>query len=260
MPPPSIDYLNERRESEPASGGVNHKARENATYQRAIRERDAMSEKEIKGRLCCTECGRLADVASGCDCGADYKYLSAGDLAAAAVKAHPDKSDRAIADEIGISAMTVGRARAKAATVTNVTVEKRTDKNGVARKLPERKPPPDLSQMKKQGVEGPVTKVGFGMAQRVDRTAEVAKAIQEGHALYDEIERLMKLFEDALPETLKKLQASGVAMDSLVIPLTQMMTASWISAAVGRAKAAVVDQQSAAPPAQATVEGTSTTH
>jgi len=78
---------------------------------------------------------------ASCNCGAGY--VPAGQRAAAAIKANPDKSDRAIADEIGVSNQTVRRARKKS-TVTGVTVATRTGRDGKKRKLPKR-PAPAIS-------------------------------------------------------------------------------------------------------------------
>lgn len=84
--------------------------------------------------LACTGCGAFAQAA--CNCGVEY--VPTGLRAAAAVAANPGKSDRAIADEIGVSNQTVKRARAKS-TVTNVTVDgKRTGKDGKTRRNPAR--------------------------------------------------------------------------------------------------------------------------
>jgi hypothetical protein len=71
-------------------------------------------------RLECSQCGASANAA--CNCGAPYVRASA--RAAEAVAKTPDKSDRAIADEISVSNQTVKRARSKT-NVTNVTVVKR---------------------------------------------------------------------------------------------------------------------------------------
>lgn len=72
--------------------------------------------KPAKAKYECSECG----AAASCDCGA--KMVPAGTRAAAAIAANPGKSDRAIAAEIGVSDMTVGRARRKAG-ATNVSPE-----------------------------------------------------------------------------------------------------------------------------------------
>jgi hypothetical protein len=55
----------------------------------------------------CSACGATTDAA--CDCG--VPYVPAGERAAAAIVAHPEKSDRAIAAEIGVDHKTVGAAR-----------------------------------------------------------------------------------------------------------------------------------------------------
>ena len=84
-------------------------------------------------RLVCSGCG--APGKGSCDCG--VTYVPAGALAADAIANNPTKSDRSIAEEIGVSTPTVSRARKKS-TVTNVTVEKRTGKDGKARKMPKK--------------------------------------------------------------------------------------------------------------------------
>jgi hypothetical protein len=55
-------------------------------------------------RLECIECGETADAA--CRCG--VAYVPAGARAAKAIADNPEKSDRAIAAELGVSDMTVG--------------------------------------------------------------------------------------------------------------------------------------------------------
>lgn len=83
-------------------------------------------------RLSCSECG--AEANASCDC--HKPYVPAAAKAAAAIKANPEKSDRAIAKEIGVSPMTVNRARP---TVTDDTVE-RVGLDGKTRKMPQRAP------------------------------------------------------------------------------------------------------------------------
>ena len=86
--------------------------------------------------LRCTACGQLTE--AKCSCGASYAYISPGELAAKAVKDSPGKSDRAIAEELGVSDRTVNRARAS--TATNDAVGKRTGRDGKARR-PRGRPP-----------------------------------------------------------------------------------------------------------------------
>lgn len=85
--------------------------------------------------LRCSECGATAKAA--CNCGADY--IPAGRMAARAIAAHPEKSDRAIAADLGVSDRTVNRARKS--TATNDAVRQRIGKDGKARKLPQRQRP-----------------------------------------------------------------------------------------------------------------------
>lgn len=58
-------------------------------------------------RMICTGCG--AEANASCNCGKPYEPASV--RAAAAVAASPEKSDRAIAAEIGVDHKTVGKAR-----------------------------------------------------------------------------------------------------------------------------------------------------
>ena len=55
----------------------------------------------------CSECGAKAK--PGCNCGA--AYIPAAAFAVRAVKAHPEKSDRTLAREIGVDHKTVAKAR-----------------------------------------------------------------------------------------------------------------------------------------------------
>jgi hypothetical protein len=82
-------------------------------------------------RMVCTGCG--AEANASCNCG--KPYVPKAERAREAVKANPEKSDRAIAADIGVSPMTVSRARA---TVPDVTVDERIGLDGKTRKLPQR--------------------------------------------------------------------------------------------------------------------------
>ena len=68
-----------------------------------------------------------------CHCGAPY--VPAGERTKAALPANTDKTDRALAAELGVSHMTIRRAR-EVAGVTNVTPEKRTGRDGKTRRMP----------------------------------------------------------------------------------------------------------------------------
>jgi hypothetical protein len=84
----------------------------------------------VNRALSCSACGAAGYAA--CDCGAPY--LPAATRAAKAIAENPNKSDRAIAAEIGVSDRTVNRARN--ATATHDAVETRIGLDGKARKQP----------------------------------------------------------------------------------------------------------------------------
>jgi hypothetical protein len=77
-------------------------------------------------------CG--AQARTGCDCG--KPYISKVDQATQAVKANPERSDRAIAKDIGVDHKTVAKARQ--ATGERSPIQ-RTGLDGKTRKVPEKK-------------------------------------------------------------------------------------------------------------------------
>jgi hypothetical protein len=83
-------------------------------------------------RLACTACG--AEAHASCNCG--KPYVPAKLRAKEAIRANPQKSDRAIAADIGTSDMTVGRAR-KELGATDVAPE-REGRDGKVYRLPVR--------------------------------------------------------------------------------------------------------------------------
>jgi hypothetical protein len=80
-------------------------------------------------QLSCTGCG--AEANASCNCG--KPYVPKKQRAAEAIAANPQKSDRAIAADLGVSPMTVGRARAG---VTDVTPDEREGRDGKIYRLP----------------------------------------------------------------------------------------------------------------------------
>lgn len=88
-------------------------------------------------RLECSGCG--AEANASCDCA--KPYVPARAKAAAAIVAKPEKSNRAIADEIGVSHETVRRARES--TATGVAVDERVGLDGKTRRMPQRAEPDD---------------------------------------------------------------------------------------------------------------------
>jgi hypothetical protein len=87
---------------------------------------------ETVARYECPKCG------NNCSCG--VPYVAKMVRATEAVKANREKSDRAIAKDIGVSQPTVSKARKEVeATDKQFSVEARTGLDGKIRKLPERK-------------------------------------------------------------------------------------------------------------------------
>ena len=82
----------------------------------------------------CSQCGATADAA--CNCGAPY--VPKAIRATEAITKNPEKSSRAIAEEIGVDEKTVRKARK--ATADKSAVEKRVGKDGKVRKLPAKNP------------------------------------------------------------------------------------------------------------------------
>ena len=87
----------------------------------------------VAAKLECSSCGAKADAA--CNCGTPY--IPAGERAARAVAASPEKSDRAIAAELGVSHTTVQNARK--ATGNHLPVDERIGLDGKVRRLPTRR-------------------------------------------------------------------------------------------------------------------------
>jgi hypothetical protein len=94
--------------------------------------------------LWCSGCG--ATVAAACGCG--RPYLPAGKIAAVAVARYPEKSNRMIAEEIGIDESTVRYARSTAvfAAVEGLGKSERVGRDGKIRRLPHYEPTPDEQQ------------------------------------------------------------------------------------------------------------------
>ena len=86
---------------------------------------------QISREMQCSACGAAGT--AGCDCGAPYVPASA--RAAKAIAASPEKSDRAIAAEIGVGSNTVRRARA---TAPAGAVDTRVGLDGKIRQMPKR--------------------------------------------------------------------------------------------------------------------------
>jgi hypothetical protein len=96
--------------------------------------RPAIIEQVKQSKFICSDCGSARD----CDCSAPA--IPKTQRAIEAIKADPDRSDRAIAKDIGVSQPIVSKARKEVeATDKQLSVEARTGLDGKTRKVPEKK-------------------------------------------------------------------------------------------------------------------------
>ena len=93
--------------------------------------------KKATSRMQCSGCGASAEVS--CNCG--VPYIPATMRAAKAIAKNPNKSNRAIAAELGIAPDTVDRARRKSTARNQAVGKKRVGRDGKVRKLPKRPEP-----------------------------------------------------------------------------------------------------------------------
>lgn len=103
-------------------------------------------DKDVEKLFCCTACGVQGE--SKCGCGKPYKYMSAGEVAALAVKKNPEMSDRDLAEKSGVGYKTIARAREPSA--PNGAVEKRVGRDGKARRQPQKKASPKQDQVQER--------------------------------------------------------------------------------------------------------------
>jgi hypothetical protein len=125
-------------------------------------------------RLSCTACG--AEANASCDCGKPYVAM---EKARAAVIANPEKSDRAIAAEIGVSHPTVAKAR-RETTGNDLPVDERVGLDGRVRKLPQRAPR-DFYAIP-DDVEPSAKDYENSLLMRADHARELAELPFEGRA------------------------------------------------------------------------------
>ena len=98
---------------------------------------------ETNTLMVCTACG--AEAKASCACGVGYMPKAV--RAAEAIKANPEKSDRAIAEELGVSDMTVGRARKQVQ--HDVAPEKRVGLDGKKQAAKKKRPENESSRQAK---------------------------------------------------------------------------------------------------------------
>jgi len=163
----------------------------------------------VKTKLVCSDCGAPGE--GSCRCGAPY--VSPGERAEAAVKANPKKSDRMISEETGIPQRTVSRARNR--TEPNGSVEKRTGKDGKARKQPKPSKPrgesADKYQKARTEVRGSLSAgqpvVTKKVAQKLDVSVDtVERAALAEQARFDALKELNIDPETLVPSAKAKLE------------------------------------------------------
>jgi hypothetical protein len=146
--------------------------------------------------ICCSKCGAKAK--PGCNCG--VAYVPAHVFAAKAVAAHPKLSDRAIAEKIGVAPNTVRKARATAQTCA---VEKRTGRDGKARKLPSRQMTPEAANAMR------------ARAEAVSRLFPPPVKTVPGESRA-ELVAALKAYSPPLVETIRK--RLNLTWDDLIVP------------------------------------------
>lgn len=119
-------------------------------------------------RLSCSACG--AEANASCDCG--KPYVPARQRARQAVEANPQKSDRAIAADLGVSPDTVGRAR-KESGVRDQSPE-RVGRDGKVYRFPVRDDEPDEATESAEHDEGLRVIAVRGFLNRATEAKEIA--------------------------------------------------------------------------------------
>jgi len=131
--------------------------------------------------LCCTACGVQGE--AKCACGKGLTYMPAGKAAALAFKAHPDWSNRRIAEAVGVSDKTIAAAREP--TAENSAVEKRVGKDGKARKPRQSKPNQDDAKMARSKQNTPVLDKARNIVRSMIEAGEStnSRKLQEEHGI-----------------------------------------------------------------------------
>jgi hypothetical protein len=99
-------------------------------------------------RMVCTGCG--AEANTSCNCGKAYVPMAV--RAAEAIKANPEKSDRAIAADIGVAPNTVKTARDELRSTAQLEDGERIGLDGKTRKLPKKPDDAELERDRKECV------------------------------------------------------------------------------------------------------------
>lgn len=121
-------------------------------------------------RLLCSKCGATGQM----NCGCGVEYVKAAEFAARVVAdpANVGKSDRQLAEEIGVSDKTVAKAR-RQTTAEKSAVETRTGRDGKTRRMPKAKEPqpkvePKVTDKMAQAIEmvAPLIEAGLPVKAR----------------------------------------------------------------------------------------------
>ena len=122
----------------------------------------------VKTKLVCSGCGAPGE--GSCGCG--VAYIPPAARAEAAVKANPQKSNRAIAEDLGVGKDTVRRARQS--TGAGEPVEKRVGRDGKARRQPTPPAPPPGLQKLREGSEARYAAIyaGWEAGETVEKLAQ----------------------------------------------------------------------------------------
>jgi hypothetical protein len=165
----------------------------------------------------CSACGGDRE----CDCSAPA--IPKTQRAIEAIKADPDRSDRAIAKDIGVSQPTVSKARKEvAATDKQLSVEARTGLDGKTRKMPEKKAATNKTPEPTPQTQPIIVNLSYHaetLARVIFETCGAAKA----DAVAKELNKLITaagngVSIDASAETMKAKYDEALSEDDLSIP------------------------------------------
>ena len=172
---------------------------------------------KIKTKLVCSGCGAPGEGTCGCG----VPYLTPGERAEAAVRANPEKSDRAIAEEQKVDHKTISAARKR--TGEHSPVEKRVGKDGKARKMP--KPRAEVAP---QAVERERRVAELKDAGKT--TAEIAKEIGLGERAVDQAAEHVAIAREAEAKVWAQLDIDPSTLSTSAQAKLEAAKRSWMQA------------------------------
>jgi hypothetical protein len=148
-------------------------------------------------QMVCTACGSEAN--ASCNCG--KPYVPKKQRAREAIEANPQKSDRAIAADIGVDPMTVNKARRELG--VDVSTPEREGRDGKIYRLPVREEPDDdtdheegLRVIAARGMLNRATEARdiatTGKLEASDVTVEIIKAADDAAAAWLNVARKLR--------------------------------------------------------------------